>query len=113
MSYKPIATYGPLASNADNAVVFTLTGNGQEFDTYQIGSTAGAMDVFASGDGTNFLTTPLTLIDMCATTSLATTVIETAANRHYLLKGRFKAIQVLQKGATAVENAYVIATESA
>ncbi len=112
MSYKPIATYGPLASNADNAVVFTLTGNGQEYDTYQIGSTAGAMDVFGSGDGTNFGTVALALVDLCSTTP-ATTVVETTANRHFLLRGRFKAIQILQKGATAVENAYVIATESA
>lgn len=112
MSYKPIATYGPLASNADNAVVFTLTGNGQEYDTYILGSTAGVMDVFASGDGTNFGTTALALIDLCSTTP-ATRVVETAANRHFMLQGRWKAIQVLQKGATAVENAYVIATESA
>lgn len=112
MTYKAIATYGPLAAAADNAVVFTLTGNGQEYDTYIIGSTAGVMDVFASGDGTNFLTTALALVDLCSTTP-ATTVVETAANRHFLLRGRWKAIQILQKGATAIENAYVIATESA
>ncbi len=112
MSYKPIATYGPLAGVNDNDVVFTLTGNGQDFDTYLIGSGAGAMDVFASGDGTTFLTTALALIDLNSTTP-ATRVIETAANRHYRLDGRFKAIQILQKGATAVANAYVIATESA
>lgn len=112
MSYKPIATYGPIATNADNAVVFTFTGNGQTYDTYQLGSTAGVMDVFGSGDGTNFGTTALALIDMCSTTP-ATNVVETAANRHFLLRGRFKAIQILQKGATAVENAYLIATESA
>lgn len=112
MSYKPIATYGPLASNADNAVVFTLTGNGQDNDTYQLGSSAGAMDVFGSGDGTNFLATPLALIDLASTTP-ATRVVETAAGRHFQFTGRYKAIQILQKGATAVENAYVIANESA
>ena len=112
MSYKPIATYGPLATNADNAVVFQFTGNGQDIDTYQLGSTAGAMDVFGSGDGINFLATPLALIDLCSLAP-ATTVIETAAGRHYMVSGRFKAIQVLQKGATAVVNAYLIAAESA
>lgn len=111
MSYKPIATYSNAGTNADNAVVFTITGNGQEYDTYYLGSTAGAMDVNVSGDGTNFLSTVVTLVDLCSTTP-ATTVIETAANRIYMLRGRFKAIQVLQKGATAVVNAFLIATES-
>ncbi len=112
MSYKPVATYGPLAGVNDNDVVFTLLGNGQDNDTYIIGSDAGAMDVFASGDGTTFLTTALALIDLCSTTP-ATRVVETTANRHFMLQGRWKAIQILQKGATAVANAYVIATESA
>jgi hypothetical protein len=112
MSYKPIATYGPLASANDNDVVFTLTGNGQDNDTYQLGSTAGAMDVYGSGDGTNFLTAPIALTDLTATAP-ATRVIETTANKHYQFTGRYKAIQVLQKGATGVTGAYVIATESA
>lgn len=110
MSYKPVNTYTGSAA-ADNAVVFTFTGNAQSYDTYQFGSTAGAMDVFASGDGTNELTTALAIIDMASTTP-ATRVVETAANRHYMLQGRFKSIRILQKGATAVENAYLIVTES-
>lgn len=112
MSYKPVNTYGPLASAADNAVVFTLTGNGQDNDTYQLGSVEGAMDVYGSGDGTNFLTTPIALVDLASTTP-ATRVVETTAQRHFQFTGRYKAIQVLQKGATAVTGAYVIATESA
>jgi hypothetical protein len=112
MSYKPVNTYGPLATNADNAVVFTLTGNGQDNDTYQLGSVEGAMDVFGSGDGTNFLATPIALTDLTATAP-ATRVVETTATKHYQFSGRYKAIQVLQKGATAVTGAYVITTESA
>lgn len=112
MSYKPVATYGPLATTADNEVVFTLTGNAQDIDTWQLGSSAGAMDVFGSGDGTNFLATAIALTDLTATAP-ATRVIETAAGKHYSFSGRYKKIQILQKGATGVDNAYVIATESA
>ncbi len=111
MSYKPIATYGPLASNADAAVVFQFTGNGQEYDTFYIGSSAGSMRVFASGDGINVLASPLGLLDLCTTTP--STVLSTTATRHYRLTGRFKALVITQNGATAVANAYVIATESA
>lgn len=112
MSYKPVNTYGPLDTNADNAVVFTLTGNGQDNDTYQLGSTGGAMDVYGSGDGTNFLATALALTDLTSTTP-ATRVDTTVAGKHYQFSGRYKAIQVLQKGATAVANAYVITSEFA
>ena len=112
MSYKPIATYGPLATNADNAVVFSLAGNAQEYDTYQIGSTTGAMDVFGSGDGVTFQATPIALVDLTATAP-GTLVIETTAAKHYTFRGRYKAIVIQQKGATAVTGAYVIATESA
>ncbi len=110
MSYKPVNTYTG-SSNADNATVFEFLGNMQSYDTYQLGSTGGAMDVYGSGDGTNFLSAPIALIDLGSTTP-SVAVVETAANGNYGFRGRYKAIRVLQKGATAVANAYLIVTES-
>lgn len=72
-------------------------------DTFMLMSTAGAMDVFVSLDGTNYSTAALSLTDMGATTS--DPVIVTVANRVYGFRGKYKAIRVLQNGATAVENA--------
>ena len=103
---------GSLAAAADNATVIEYTTNAEGFDTWQLGSTAGAMDVFVSGDGTNFLSAPLALINLCSVDP-ATAVIETTANSHYGIRGRWKAIRVLQKGATPVENAYLIRYQQA
>lgn len=96
-----------VGTNADNATVFEFTSNAENYDTWQLGSTTGVMDVFVSGDGTNFLTSPVALIDL-GSVAPATAVIETAANGNYGIKGRWKAIRVLQKGGTAVANAYLI-----
>ena len=111
MSYKPVNTYTGSAA-ADDAVVFLISGNGQDNDTYQLGSVEGVMDVYGSGDGTNFLTAPIALIDLGSTTP-SVAVLETTANKHFGFRGRYKAVRVQQKGATAVVSAYLIATESA
>lgn len=112
MGYKPIL-HKSGSSSADNAVVFQLGGDGAipEFDTFQIGSTAGVMDVFGSGDGVNYLADPLALIDLTSTTP-STLVQQTTAGKHFGLRGKFRALRVLQNGATAVQNAYIIAHES-
>jgi hypothetical protein len=83
----------------DNSQVF-LTGDVTAYDTFMLMSTAGAMDVFPSLDGTNFATTALSLQDLGATTS--SPVLVTAANRVYGFRGKFKAIRVDQNGATPV-----------
>lgn len=87
----------------DNDVVIDATDLMDGADTFFLMSTAGAMDVFVSLDGTNYTTAALSLTDMGATTT--TPVVVTAANRMYGFRGKFKAVRVLQNGATAVENA--------
>ena len=89
----------------DNDSIFGELDNMQAFDTFLLMSTAGAMDVFVSLDGTNFTTAPLSLVDMGATDTLP--VVVTAANRLYGFRGKFKHIIVRQNGATAVENAVI------
>lgn len=84
----------------DNDVVILFDDVVDGADTFLLMSTAGAMDVFVSLDGTNFSTAALSLTDMGATTS--DPVIVTAANRVYGFRGKYKAIKVLQNGATAV-----------
>jgi hypothetical protein len=87
---------------SDNDLV-VQTGNVAAYDEFILQSTAGAMDVYVSLDGTNYSTAALSLIDMGATTS--DPVIESAANRTYAFFGTFALIRILQKGATAVAGA--------
>lgn len=94
----------------DNDVVFEITSNAQNFDTWQLGSTAGAMDVFVSGDGTNYMSGAIAMIDL-GSTAPSTAVVVTTAGGNYGIRGRWKKIKLLQNGATAVANAYLIGYE--
>jgi|SRR6185437_7954163 len=80
--------------------VIISTGDVSRFDEFLLISTAGAMEVFPSLDGTNYATAPLSLIDMGATTTAPVTI--TAANRIYGFYGTFAKVKVQQSGATAV-----------
>lgn len=95
------------SSATDNQVVFEIANNAQQFLYYELGSAAGAMDVYVSGDGTNYQTAAIALIDL-GSTAPSTAVIETTAGGNYGLKSRWKKIKVLQKGATAVTGAFLI-----
>lgn len=110
MNPSPMIKTGGAGAN-DNDAIFDITSNAEFFDTWQLGSTAGVMDVFVSGDGTNFHTAAIALIDL-GSTAPSTAVTTTTANGNYGFKGRWKAVRVLQNGATAVENAYLIAYNS-
>lgn len=83
---------------SDNDVLIT-TGDMTPYRVFTLMSTAGAVDVFASLDGTNYNTAPLSLTDLGATTN--DPVLVTAANRMYGFFGAYKYIKVLQNGATA------------
>lgn len=110
MNQSPMIKMGGAGVN-DNDVVFDISDNAELFDTWQIGSTAGALDVFVSGDGTNYQTAALALIDL-GSTAPSTAVTVTAAGGNYGIKGRWKGIRVLQNGSTAVANAYLIGYRS-
>lgn len=110
MNQAPMIKTGGVGTN-DNDIVFDITSNAELFDTWQLGSTAGAMDVFVSGDGTNYLTAAIALIDL-GSTAPSTAVVVTAANGNYGIKGRWKAIRVRQNGATGVANAFLIGYQS-
>jgi hypothetical protein len=84
----------------DNDVLIEFDSNVEAFDTFELMSTAGAMDVFVSLDGTNYTTAAHSLADLGAITT--DPVIVTAANRVYGFRGKYKKIKVLQNGATAV-----------
>lgn len=87
----------------DNDVVIQLDQNAEAYDVFLLMSTAGAMDVFASLDGTNYSTSALSLADLGAIST--DPVVVTAAGRLYGFRGKYQGIRVLQNGATAVENA--------
>ena len=85
------------SGTADNDVLIQ-TSDVSQFDTFHVMSTAGAVDVFASIDGTNYSVTALSLTDQGATTS--DPVLVTAANRLYGFRGKYKKLKVLVNGAT-------------
>jgi hypothetical protein len=87
----------------DNDVVISLDQNAEAYDTFLLMSTAGAMDVFVTLDGTNYSTAALSLADLGATST--DPVVVTAANRVYGFRGKYRGIRVLQNGATGVANA--------
>jgi hypothetical protein len=96
---------------SDNDVIFEIASNAENFDTWQLGSTAGAMDVFVSGDGTNYQSAAVALIDL-GSTAPSTAVVVTTAGGNYGIKGRWKKIKVLQNGGTGVANAFLIGYQS-
>lgn len=99
------------ATTADNETVFEIASNGDQFDTWELGSSAGAMDVFVAGDGTNYLSAAVALVDL-GSTAPSTTVIETTAGGNFGIRGRWPKLIVRQKGAAAVVGAYLIGCES-
>lgn len=95
---------GGVGANADDVIV--QTSDISKFDTFELMSTAGALQVLASIDGTRYATAPLSLTDMGATTS--DPVIVTAANRLYRFRGVFSRLKVTQNGATAAADVVLI-----
>lgn len=94
----------------DNDVLLEL--DARAYHDISIGHTAGAVDVFASLDGTNYLSTPVSLVDMGDTTgALADLVAVTAANRVYRVQGPYYKLRFMQNGAVAVTGFTVNAHE--
>lgn len=83
----------------DNDVVIQFD-SAEYFDAFMLTSTAGAMDVFVSLDGTNYTTAALSLADLGSVTT--DPVLVTVAGRLYGFRGKFRNIRVLQNGVTAV-----------
>jgi hypothetical protein len=90
----------------DNDIVIQ-TNDVQRHSIFFLLSTAGAMDVFVSLDGTNYATAALSLIDDGAITQ--DPVLATVANRVYAFRGIFRKIRVLQNGGAAVANGTLLA----
>jgi len=95
-----------VAGVGDNDIIAEVTGNGDLYSTWQLGSVAGSMDVEVSLDGTTYLATVIALVDLTSTAP-STTVTATTAGKNYGFKGRFKKIRIRQTAATAVTGAFV------
>lgn len=104
-----IRQYSGIAGVNDNDIVIE-TNDVSDLDTFELSSTAGAMDVFVSQDGTNFNTAARSVADLGAITT--DPVIVTAAGRSYGFRGVFKKIRVRQNGVTAVANAVLVGRNS-
>lgn len=95
------------SGSADNDIIIQ-SGDISRFDTFMLMSSAGAVDVFVSLDGTNYATNALSLQDMGATTT--DPVVVTAANRIFGFRGKFRKIRVLVNGATNPTTATLMAS---
>lgn len=93
------------ATPDDNDVVIELA-DASRFDTFSLMSTAGAMDVDVSLDGTNFAVA-IAITDE-KTTTPAVKVIVTAPGLLYSFRGNFKVVRIRQNGATDTANAALI-----
>ena len=82
----------------DNDVLF-VTSDMDRWDACLLMSSAGAVDVLVSLDGSTYSTAPLSLQDFGATDM--NPVLVTTTGRVYGFVGKFKYIKVLQNGATA------------
>lgn len=94
---------GGVGVNAADIVV--QTGDVSRFDTFMLRNTAGAVEVVASLDDTNY-DAPLSLDDLGATTSAP--VIVTVAARTYRFKGAFRFLRVRQNGVAAATGVVLI-----
>ena len=83
---------------SDNDVLFT-TSDMDRWDACLLMSSAGAVDVLVSLDGSAYSTAPLSLQDFGSTDM--NPVLVTTTGRVYGFVGKFKYIKVLQNGATA------------
>jgi hypothetical protein len=91
---------------SDNDLI-VQTGDVSAYDEFMLmHTTAGALDVFPSLDGTNYATAPLSLIDLGAATS--DPVLVTSASRIFAFYGTYAAIRVLQNGAGVPANVCLI-----
>lgn len=77
-----------------------VTGDIGRHNTFEVMSVTGAVDVYASLDGTNYSSAPLSLVDQGAT-DLAP-VLVTTAGRMYGFRGLYAKLKVLQNDATDV-----------
>lgn len=94
----------------DNVIIIEITNNAEAYGTWTLGSAAGVMDVFVSGDGSTFQSAAVAMEDLGATAP-ATRVVVTTAGGNYLIRGRWRGIRVMQNGATGVTGAYLIGAD--
>jgi hypothetical protein len=93
-----------IAGANDNDIVIE-TEDLSRYDTFELSSLAGAMDVFVSHDGGAF-PGPRSLGDLGATT--LDPVIVTAAGRAYGFRGVVDRVRIRQNGATPVAGAVLV-----
>lgn len=105
---------GALTGVNDNDVLLEMTSATHsalsQCDSWEVSSTAGAIDVFVSMDGTNYLATAVALTDRNSNTP-PTAVAVTTAGGLYGFRGHPAKIKFLQNGATAVANGNVTCSQ--
>lgn len=84
----------------DNEVIIT-TADLSQYDACSLVSLTGAVDVFTSLNGTDYITAPRSLQDFGAADN--NPVLVTAALREYGFVGKWRRLQILQNGATDAE----------
>lgn len=99
MSKRNAVEYFTGTGTNDNDLLFT-TSNVEKHSMFTLMSTAGAVDVEISLDGTNFSTAALAMEDQGATAN-GTYAIVTVAARVYKWMGKYRVVRIRQNGVTA------------
>ena len=86
------------AGTSDNDVVYTSP-DVSGYNVHYVQATAGTIDIDVTLDGTNWIAAVAAV--SLVTTTPATRVVEAASGVCLELRGKFRRIRVLQKGATA------------
>jgi len=101
-----VMTTGGSTTDGDNGVTYT-SGDVSRFNYHAVEAITVAQDVYVSLDGTNFIATPVYLDDM---NQASKDVVFNAipAGEFGVIRGKFKAIKVLQAGAGAASSCRVL-----
>lgn len=99
--YGRYRQYNGIAGVDDNDIVIEAT-DVSRFDTFMLSNGAGAASVEVN-DGVQWLTAPLSIADLGATTN--DPVLLTAAVRQYGFRGHWNAMRIRQEGATDLTGA--------
>lgn len=88
-----------LGANDNDIIV--QTGDVSAYNQFTLMYTStGSLDVFPSLDGTNYATSPLTMLDLGSTAAVPSTVVATTGvNRIYGFSGTYAKLRVQQNGA--------------
>jgi hypothetical protein len=103
-SVSNTSLYTNVATTSSGAVAIQ-TLDVTRYDTFQLMSLGGAVQVQTTLDGSNFSTAPLAMTDLGSTAS--TPVILTSSGRMYGFRGKYRGVQITQQSSVTLSTSQV------